>query len=70
MFWHGLAVVVGGDLTMILLADFRTSETFCIITNGQHQLVSHQTFRYEVECHSFCHFPYYHTGLLESIWLL
>ena len=55
---------------MIFLADFRTCQAFRIITYSQHQLVSHQPLRYQVEGHSFCHFLYHHTGFLESVRLL
>ena len=70
MLGNSLPIIVGGNLTMIFFADLRTCQTFGIIPYGQHQLVSHQTFRYKVECHSLSHFTYHHTGFLESIRLL
>ena len=70
MFGHLFTVVVGGYLSMILGSDFRKSQTLCIIANSQYQLVCHQTLRNQVECHSFRHFTYHHTGFLKIVWLL
>ena len=70
MFWHILPVIIGSNLTVIFLTNFWSCQTFCIITYGQHQLVCHQTLRNQVECHSFCHFLYHHTGFLECVRLL
>ena len=70
MLGHSLSVVVGGNLSMILFTDFRTCQTLRIIADGQHQLFSHQTLRYEVEGHSLGHFSYHHTGFLECVWFL
>ena len=70
MLGNGLAIVVCGNLTMILFPYLRTCQALGVIAHGEHELVGDHALRHQIEGHSLGHLHNDDTGFLERVGFL